>query len=516
MKSYKARFAILNKIIKGSPGTHNPDFESVDYLIDESKKYRLDLIDDGLLRRDKLVSDIYTEDGHVYEVIGDNAPVCIDDELPFCVPDNWCWTRLRSISISFNNKRTPLSQKKRVNMEKIYPYYGSSGEIDKVDEYVFNGKFLLVVEDSGILTSGKNISHVVEGKFSTNNHVHVFKVCDLLVDFVSAYLNSLDFQSSNLITGAVVPKLNQSNLKNILIPLPPLEEQEIILDIINRLDYYHMRMKKYNDKLEEFNKNFIKDFKISVLHESITGELSYQNSNNESAKYLIKCYPDWEELVNIPQDKWNDFGEYSFIRRVGDSYYEYENDSVNCIDDLIPFDIPDNWLWVRMRNYVEILGGSHESLNYVSEGYPVITSKNLKNNRIDFDNVNYVSEEDYLRLSKSAPIDEGDILFGVVGNIGNPVRVSEFTDFCIKNVVVFKPYVKNLDLTYFYSILRYAELQIKEHAFGVAQPFVSLDFLRNFLVPLPPLEDQVNMSKKIARLSIELRRINDILGFDGF
>ena len=92
--------------------------------------------------------------------------------------------------------------------------------------------------------------------------------------------------------------------------------------------------------------------------------------------------------------------------------------------------------------------------------------------------------------------------------------VLDRTDFCIKNVAVLKPYIEGMDLSYLYTILRYVEIQIKEHAVGVAQPFVSLEFLRNFLVPLPPFNEQVDICEKVDELKIQLQNIIDVVDCD--
>lgn len=493
----------LAKYIKGSPKTHNSEYESVRPILKKFKDFKSELVSEGLIKKEKLDSYIYKENGHFYEIINDNESVCIDAELPFEVPDNWCWVRLSSISLNFDNKRTPLSVKKRKGQEKVYPYYGSSGEIDKIESYVFNGQYLLMVEDSGVLKTNKTVCVVVDGKFSTNNHVHVLKVDENIADYVCHYLNSLDYEGLNLLTGAVVPKINQKNLKNILVPLPPLEEQVEILDMIYCLSYYYRRFRKYESKLLSIEKEFTKDFRTSVLHDAIFGELSTHDLGDDSAFNMVNFY-----------EGNNDNFSYSYIRKVDGSYFEYKDGEEYCIDDFIPFDIPDNWLWVRMENLVQVVGGTHESLNYVGEGYPVITSKNLRDEKIDWGDVKYISEEDYQRLHSKTPIDEGDILFGIVGNIGNSVMVLDRTDFCIKNVAVLKPYIEGMDLSYLYTILRYVEIQIKENAVGVAQPFVSLEFLRNFLVPLPPFNEQVDICEKVDELKIQLQNIIDAVDCD--
>lgn len=114
------------------------------------------------------------------------------------------------------------------------------------------------------------------------------------------------------------------------------------------------------------------------------------------------------------------------------------------------------WEEKKLSDIYDVRDGTHDSPKYISEGYPLVTSKNLKNNSIDLSNVKYITQEDYNSINKRSKVEIGDILFAMIGTIGNPVLIKEPPNYAIKNVALFKK--KNLDqepkfLTYYLGLV---------------------------------------------------------------
>ena len=147
---------------------------------------------------------------------------------------------LGDLIINYDNKRIPLSAKHRENIEKNYPYYGAQGIIDYVDDYLFEGKYLLIAEDGENLRSRKQpIATIVEGKFWVNNHAHIVTSNELSnLEFLCFWLNSNDI--SEYITGSAQPKLNQNNMNLIALPDFSREEQDRIAE---KLCVYEKKIK---------------------------------------------------------------------------------------------------------------------------------------------------------------------------------------------------------------------------------------------------------------------------------
>lgn len=158
----------------------------------------------------------------------------------------------------------------------------------------------------------------------------------------------------------------------------------------------------------------------------------------------------------------------------------------------ITFDLPNGWKIARCEDIIDVRDGTHDTPKYISSGYPLVTSKNLKPDGIDFSTVSYISEKDHFEISKRSKVDRGDILFAMIGTIGNPVIVDVDTQFSIKNVALFKFSESSIDAKYFKYLLEtpLIKRQLNSEQRGGTQQFVSLKVLRNMLIPYPTPQEQ--------------------------
>lgn len=225
------------------------------------------------------------------------------------------------------------------------------------------------------------------------------------------------------------------------------------------------------------------DLKNSILQLAIQGKLVEQREEEGTAKELLKKI-EAEKKQLIKEGKLKKQKALPEIK-----------------EDEIPFDIPESWEWVRLSEIIDVRDGTHDTPKYVTNGVPLVTSKNLKQGEIDFDNVKLISIEDSEKINMRSGVDDGDILFAMIGSIGNPVLVNKTRDFSIKNMALFKP-IKNtlFNMEYLLNYLQLEQESMKRKAAGGVQSFVSLTFLRQYLVPLPPLEEQKRIVAKIEEL----------------
>ena len=151
-----------------------------------------------------------------------------------------------------------------------------------------------------------------------------------------------------------------------------------------------------------------------------------------------------------------------------------------------------------LNELVDVRDGTHDSPKYVNDGFPLITSKNLVNGSVDFENVNFITETDFDSINKRSKVDEGDILYSMIGSIGNFAIVNFEPRFAIKNVALFKFKNSKLSSKYFIYYIKSNEFttQIEKQSKGGTQKFVTLKILRNIQVPLPSLPQQ----QKIANI----------------
>lgn len=149
------------------------------------------------------------------------------------LPANWELQAIGNICEIFDSKRKPITSKDRISGE--YPYYGASGILDYIDDYIFDEKLVLIGEDGAKWEANQNTSFIATGLYWVNNHAHVLKPkrSIILDEYLVFYLNFSDL--SDYITGATVKKLNQAKLKEIQIPLPPLDEQKRLVSLLDTL-----------------------------------------------------------------------------------------------------------------------------------------------------------------------------------------------------------------------------------------------------------------------------------------
>lgn len=225
------------------------------------------------------------------------------------------------------------------------------------------------------------------------------------------------------------------------------------------------------------------DLKNSILQLAIQGKLVEQREEEGTAKELLeKIKSEKKQLIKSGQIK-----KSKTLPKIS--------------EDELPFDIPESWEWVRLSDIIDVRDGTHDTPKYVASGVPLLTSKNLKKGELDFDNVKLISLEDSKKINMRSGVDDGDLLFAMIGSIGNPVLVKKTRDFSIKNMALFKPIKHNMfDMEYLLNYLMLEQESMKRKSAGGVQSFVSLTFLRKYLAPLPPFEEQKRIVEKIEEL----------------
>ena len=242
------------------------------------------------------------------------------------------------------------------------------------------------------------------------------------------------------------------------------------------------------------------DLKNSILQMAMEGKLVPQDPNDEPASVLLeRIREEKEQLIKEKKIKRNN-KESVIFRKNNHFYKKVGKKEPIYIDDEIPWEIPNSWEWCCMNQYLDIRDGTHDTPKYVKNGFPLVTSKNLDNGKIDFTSAKSIGEEDHINISKRSKVDDNDILFAMIGTIGNPVLVSKDREFSIKNVALFKPFIKETYMEYIFYYLLYVQNQMQKNASGAVQSFVSLTVLRNYYISIPPLNEQKRIVKKIEEL----------------
>jgi restriction endonuclease S subunit len=164
--------------------------------------------------------------------------------------------------------------------------------------------------------------------------------------------------------------------------------------------------------------------------------------------------------------------------------------------------VDPSWSMSPLGEICDVRDGTHESPKFLNEGIPFITSKNLRDWKIDFSTAKYISENDHLQFSKRSSVNSGDILMGMIGTIGNAVLVEKDRDFSVKNVALIKTAQDSAILNKFLLYLlhsSFTQFNLFDKKKGATQSFIGLGDLRSFQIPLPSIEEQAQIVEAIEQ-----------------
>ena len=268
-----------------------------------------------------------------------------------------------------------------------------------------------------------------------------------------------------------------------------------------------------------------KDLKNALLQEAVQGKLVPQIASEGNARDLL------EEIRKEKLSHGLDLrleASLAINAKSGKRKSKKEtalagSNPCDITEDEIPFEIPENWCWCRLSEYLDIRDGTHDSPKFYDNGIPFVTSKNLNDGILDFSTCKYITEEDHKKFSARSFVEDGDILFAMIGSIGNPVIVKKKFDFSFKNMALFKRYTKEkTDMKYIFYYLSYIQFELKRIATGGVQSFIGLGTFREMLFPLPPLAEQKRIVAAIEKFmplieeydkkETQLKAINEKIG----
>ena len=501
MDTKALRQKILDLAIRGKLVPQDPNDEPASVLLERIRAEKQQMVKDGKLKPKDIKNDtvIFKGDDNLhYEKFSDGTVKCIEDEIPFDVPDRWEWARLKDICMMSAGKSKPTKQIKSEYFNGCYPCFGGNGIRGYVDEYNQEGTFSIVGRQ-GALCGNINVA---TGKFYATEHAVV----------ITLFAGN-DFKWSNYIlealqlgqyaTGAAQPGLAVSNILNVFIPIPPPQEQK---RIGNRIDEILRFIELIEQEKSDLQKT-VTTIKSKILDLAIRGKLVPQDPNDEPASVLLeRIRAEKEELIKQGKIK-RDKKESVIFKGDDNSYYEKIGNGVTCIDDEIPFETPINWQWVRLGSTVRIeRGGSPRPIkSYITTDSNGINW--IKIGDVDKDGKYITNTKEKIKptgIKKSREVYPGDFLLTNSMSFGRPY-ISKIYG-CVHDgwLVLRNPDVV-FDINFLYYLLssNYLYNQFVIKASGSTVDNLNIDKVSSALICLPPLKEQtmiVNQIEKIIRL----------------
>lgn len=379
-------------------------------------------------------------------------------EQPYKVPANWCWTYLKNVSDCLDNFRKPINANERNARLGDVPYYGATGQVGWIDDYLTNEELVLLGEDGApFLDLLKNKAYLINGKAWVNNHAHILrsKFGTMGNRLLIEYLNSFDF--TGFVTGTTRLKLTQASMNKIIIPLVPLAEQQ---RIVERIESLFAKL----DEAKENMQNVLEGFetrKAAILHKAFTGELTAK----------------WRKQHGVSMDTWEE-------KKLGD------------VTDILS----------SKRIYKN---------EYVNEGIPFFRSSEI----VDLYEYGYtepkffISKDRYDEINKKYGVPEvGDLLVTSVGTIGKTWIVDErkfyYKDGNITQVK--KNSSINMKYLNYFICSENFKKQVSDTVAGTAYNALTIIKFKNILISIPTLPEQTEIVRIIDGLLAKEQQANEL------
>lgn len=499
MTPEQLRASILQYAMEGKLVKQDPNDESASELLQKIEKKKDELIKEKKIRKIK------------------KLPTITDDIEPFSIPKTWDWKYLSDIANitklagfeytkyikpNLTNKGIPIFKAKNIQSGKTlndFENYIPEKLSDELVRSQLNKKCLLTPYVGSIgkvaIFSGKYKAHLG----SNVGKIEMIKNEGQGIDeeFIMYYLQSphgFD-QLTKYLKSTAQPSISITALREVIVPLPPLEEQKRIVAKIEKLmplvDEY---AESYN-RLQKIDNEFEDKLKQSVLQYAMEGKLVKQDPSDEPASELIKKIEN-EKAKLIKEGKIKKSKKLPAIT-----------------DDEKPFDIPDSWEWVRLDSLAQVLNGDRGK-NYpgkeywISEGIPFINAGALGEKNINKSKINYISEQRY-KLLRAGFIKNNDILYCLRGSLGK-MSISRINIGAIASSVCIIRLFDDRILNYIWVALssEFGKYLIKEFENGTAQPNLSANNIKKYYLPIPPLEEQKRIITKTNKLMKSISKIS--------
>jgi type I restriction enzyme S subunit len=424
-------------------------------------------------------------------------------ELP-ALPRGWCWTTIGEITENHDGRRVPVKATDRDKRPGAYPYYGASGIIDDIDDYLFDGDYLLIAEDgANLLSRSTPIAFRASGKFWVNNHAHVVRSrAGVSLPFLEGYLNGTNIQF--YVTGTAQPKLNQVNLNRIPCPLAPLEEQR---RVVAKVEELLSDLDAGVTVLERVKAN-LKRYRAAILQAAVTGKLTEawraRHPDAEPASELL------QRILTERRSKWEEgqLAKYAKGGKEPPQGWQAKYTEPSRADTAGLPELPKDWCWAWLG---QLLArgeyGTSVKCNYGAEGPPVLRIPNIVKGEIDLSDLKYATVA--IEVSEEDGLQQGDLLVcrtnGSISLVGKAALVNSayrpphaFASYLLRFRFVESKAIPKWVYTFFTS--HQGRRFIESHAASSAgQHNISLALLQTMPIPLPPLPEQEELTAEVER-----------------
>ena len=507
MTGQQLKNSILQMAVQGKLVPQDPNDEPASVLLARIRKEKEELIKAGKIKKEKKPSYIFRgADNLPYEKVGKNEPVCIADEVPFEIPESWEWVRWGTLSESIQyGYNAPAQENGRIKMVRIsdiqdnsvmwetVPYCDIKEE--EIDAYLLNPNDILFARTGGTVGKSYLVQEVPEEAIYAGYLIRTRYSDHLCPQYLKYFMES-ELYWSQLREGTIAtaqPNCNGKTLGNMLVPIPPSYEQIRIVEKLNAIMAHVIEYGTAYSKSKHLNNIFPEQLKKSILQEVVQGKLVPQDPHDEPASILLeRIRAEKKKLIDegkIKKDKHE-----SVIFRRDNSHYEKLDGIERCIDDEIPFEIPNSWVWTRFGQVISLLSGTDfkpEEYNDQQQGTPYITGASSLS-------------EDGVLLNRwtETPRNiatKGDVLLVCKGSGYGKTVICDIEEAHIARQIMAIKKLESLNMQYVRLFLQANFDHIKSKGQGVI-PGIDRNSVMELLFPIPPLSEQYRIVEKQREL----------------
>lgn len=486
MKAQQLRNAVLQLAVQGKLVLQDPSDEPASVLLERVKAEKEQLIREKKIKPEKPLPEI------------------TEEEKPFDIPDSWEWVRLGDICEYIQRGKSPkYSEKQKIPVisQKCVQWSGFSIEkakfidpetIDKYGEERLLKDNDLLWNSTGLGTLGRIVPYIQNANpFSlavADSHITVIRTVKQYINpiYVYNYLSAPVVQSviEDKAEGSTKQKeLYTQTIKDYITPLPPLAEQERIVAKIEEIMPLIDKYEKLETELSKLEDDFPKNLKKSILQYAVQGKLMEQNKDDEPASILIeKIKAEKEQLIK-------------------DNKIKREKLLTEIMEEEKPFDIPDNWEWVRINEVFNFIDYRGKTPNKINSGVPLITASNIKSGFMDYTKKDYISRAEYEKRQTRGISQKGDLLFTTEAPLGN-AALADLDEYSTgQRIICLQKYCLVDNCFFMYSLLSDPmQKLILSNSTGTTAKGIKGEKFKMLLIPLPPLEEQKRIVARVDKL----------------
>ena len=504
MDTKALRQKILDLAIRGKLVPQDPNDEPASVLLERIRAEKQQMVKDGKLKPKDIKNDTIIfvgEDNLHYEKFQDGTVKCIEDEIPFEVPEGWEWCRLGNITdtIQYGLSNSAEStgthrllritdiQEGKVNWDTV-PFT----KTNEPDKYTLHINDIVFARTGATVGKSFLITKLPYESVYASYLIRIRLIGNVSPQYIYQFFNSRCYweQITGKAVGVGQPNCNGTALKELFIPLPPINEQKQIVPTAESLLKYADAISNEEEQLI----NLISSAKSKILDLAIRGKLVPQDSNDEPASVLLeRIRAEKEKLIKAGKIK-RDKKESIIFRGEDNSYYEIIDGQTELINNEIPFELPDNWEWVRLSSVMSLSSGKAIKIRQLTDDgeFPVYGGNGING------------------LYSEYNVDSNAIIIGRVGYYCGSVYKTDRKAWVTDNALIAtikEPNIFNID--FLVAILKY--LDLGKTSVSTAQPVVSGKGILPLIVPVPPFNEQILINSTLQKVNSHVLQVESEL-----